>query len=65
MEKKNLDICKLLCLNGAEIDIENEDKLTAKDLADVDVDKTISNYFKTISRFSKLYRWIKYIFRVY
>lgn len=56
MEKKNLDICKLLCLNGAEIDIENEDKLTAKDLADVDVDKTISNYFKTISRFSKLYR---------
>lgn len=39
VEKKNIEICKLLCLNGADIDIENEDKLTAKDLAEVDVDR--------------------------
>jgi hypothetical protein len=34
-----------LCNSGANIDIENEDKLTAKDLAEVAVDKKILNLF--------------------
>ena len=56
VETKNLVMCRLLVENGASGYIKNQDGLTPIDIAMSERDRSLLEYFRSVSKFGDYFR---------